>query len=217
MTELIVATETLLLALLTLLVLGLLRSHAEILRRLEGLVEPATIPPPAAAPEQRPAPEIVGTTPSGEVRQYAFPPGGADTLLAFLSGGCSTCAGLLERLRDDEPVVPQARLIVVAKDPAEESPRRLAAISGRVHVVMSSRAWSDYDVPGSPYFAHVDGATGRVVGGGSAPTWERVASLLAEALEDASGRSADTPARVTEALRAAGVEAGDPSLHPSRR
>jgi hypothetical protein len=86
------------------------------------------------------------------------------------------------------------------------------AVGTRNHVVMSSRAWQDYEVPGSPYFVHVDGATGTVAGEGSAPSWDRVASLLTGALEDA----ANTPARITGALRAAGIEEGHPSLRPGR-
>ena len=110
------------------------------------------------------------------------------------------------------PRAARGGIIVVTKDPAEERPRRFRAIASDTHVVMSSRAWRDYDVPGSPYFVHVNGASGAVVGEGSAPSWDRVADLVAGAIEDA----ADTPARVTEALRAAGIDEGHPSLHPSR-
>ena len=44
-----------------------------------------------------------------------------------------------------------------------------------IKAVLSSAAWDDYDVPGSPYFVLVDGAEGRVVGAGSALRWGAVA------------------------------------------
>src|SRR5262249_38949606 len=181
--DLIVGAETLLLCLLGLLVLGLLRSHAEILRRLETLSDPTAGLPAPKTVAARPAPAIAGVTPSNEVRSYTLQSGGEDTLLAFLSSGCSTCGPLLDDLEAGDPMLGRMRLIVVAKDPSEERPRRFRAAGARNHVVMSSRAWQDYDVPGSPYFVHVDGATGTVVGEGSAPSWDRVATLLAGALE----------------------------------
>jgi hypothetical protein len=204
--DLVVGVETVLLCLLGLLVLGLLRSHAEILRRLG----PDSIPAPKPV-TARPAPAISGVTPTNEARSYALA-SGRDTLLAFLSSGCSTCGVLLDALERGQPALGDLRLIVVAKDPAEERPRLFRSIAARTHVVMSSRAWQEYDVPGSPYFVHVDGASGDIVGEGSAPSWDRVADLVAGALEDA----ADTPARVTGELQAAGIDRGHPSLHPSR-
>lgn len=207
MIDLVVAVETILLCLLGLLVLGLLRSHAEILRRLEPA---STIPAPKPV-AARPAPAIDGVTPTNEARSYTLQ-SEQDTLLAFLSSGCSSCGTLLDALERGEAVIGEMRLIVVAKDPVEERARRFRPLAAGTHVVMSSRAWSDYDVPGSPYFVHVDGASGSVVGEGSAPSWDRVADLIAGALE----HGADTPAHVTEALQAAGIEEGHPSLHPSR-
>jgi hypothetical protein len=57
-----------------------------------------------------------------------------------------------------------------------------------VPLLTSSRAWEDFEVPGSPYFVYVDG-TGRVVGEGSAATWPAVATLMGQAHDDAaSGR-----------------------------
>jgi hypothetical protein len=209
--DLIVGAETLLLCLLGLLVIGLLRSHAEILRRLETLSNPGTVPAPRTV-TARPAPAIAGVTPTNEARSYTLQTGGEDTLLAFLSSGCSTCGPMLDELETGAPEIGRMRLIVVAKDPSEERPRRFRSVASKTHVVMSSRGWHDYDVPGSPYFVHVDGTTGSIVGEGSAPSWDRVASLLTGALEDA----ADAPTRITEALQAAGIEEGHPSLHPGR-
>jgi len=210
--DLIVGAETLLLCLLGLLVLGLLRSHAEILRRLESVSDPTGGLPPPKTVTARPAPGIAGVTPSNEARSYTLQSGGQDTLLAFLSSGCSSCGPLLDDLESGTPLSGDLRLIVVAKDPSEERPKRFQAVGARNHIVMSSRAWRDYEVPGSPYFVHVDGTTGTVVGEGSAPSWDRVASLLSGALEEA----VETPERITDTLRSAGIEEGHPSLHPSR-
>src|SRR5690349_18169691 len=97
----LVSVETVLLVLLVVLVAGLLRSHAEILRRLGPEEGPAVAPPPArsrAPGELRPA-AVAGPTPSGDVVTLAFD-GAASrpTLLAFLTTGCSTCAGFWETL-----------------------------------------------------------------------------------------------------------------------
>ncbi|MFP5321843.1 MAG: TlpA family protein disulfide reductase [Acidimicrobiia bacterium] len=103
-------------ALLALLVVGLLRSHATILRALHeagidldpdadphrrshgvsvGVDEPrirtqAGVPGPAGASGQR-ATDLVGQTPAGGTRTVSVT-SGQPTLLAFLSTGCSTCA-----------------------------------------------------------------------------------------------------------------------------
>jgi len=75
----IVAAESLLLAVLTLFVVALLRSHAEILRRLEGLDPGDAVPRPETASGSRPAPDLAGATPSGGARQVAV---SGDLLLA---------------------------------------------------------------------------------------------------------------------------------------
>ena len=102
--------------------------------------------------------------------------------------------------------------------------------------MLSSAAWQHYDVPASPYFVLVDGSAERIIGAGSATTWEQIRGLLAQALGDAgiaastrrgrtrasdrtgtSGRtstSGQTRAlRADEALRAAGIAPGHPSLY----
>ncbi len=214
MIELILAVETVLLCLIGLLVLGLLRSHAEILRRLDGVGEAPSLPEPGSRAAGRRVAAIAGVTPGGDARSHSFRPGGPGTLLAFLSSGCSSCRTLIDELPDGNLGV--ERLIVVTKDPAEERPSVFRSVAGRAHVLMSSQAWRDFEVPGSPYFAYVDGASGTVVGEGSAPTWTRVGSLLRDAVSDAETAAADSPTRVTASLRAAGVEPGDPSLYPSR-
>ncbi len=216
MSEVLIATETVLLVLLSGLVLALLRSHAEILRRLEALGDGAAVPKPARRAGGTSAAPVAGTSPAGDALLLAFEPGGPESLLAFLSSGCASCRHLLETLPGAPRALPGIeRLIVVTKGAEEEIPARFRDVAAAGLVVMSSQAWERYSVPGSPYFVHVDGTTGTVVGEGSAPTWERVASLLGDASDDARG-GRDAPHRVDAELAEAGLEAGDPSLYPSR-
>jgi hypothetical protein len=85
---------------------------------------------------------------------------------------------------------------------------------------MSSGAWSDYMVPGSPYFVLVDGPSGRVVGEGSAGSWDKLRDLMGEALDDGkSTRSVNRAralaageAQVDSELQAAGIHPGHQSL-----
>jgi hypothetical protein len=76
---------------------------------------------------------------------------------------------------------------------------------------MSSTAWTDYNVPGSPYFVLVDGRIGRVRGEGTGATWEQVKNLLRQASDDADDSSRET--RIDRELQAHGIEPGDPSLY----
>ena len=201
MTALVVAL-TVAVLLLAVLVAGLLRSHAEILKALHDLgagleldrADPGPVPvtidgvrTPRA--EGAPAPEAIsGTTLDGEAAVVALS-GGTDTLLAFLSSGCTTCQAFWEAFATEVEVPGGARLVVVTKDLDEESPGALRSRApGTVPLLTSSRAWEDFEVPGSPYFVYVD-ATGRVVGEGSAATWPAVATLMGQAHDDAtSGR-----------------------------
>ena len=91
---------------------------------------------------------------------------------------------------------------------------------------MSTEAWLDYQVPGSPFFVLVDGATGRKVGQGVASQVGQLAELVRRAEHDrgtaGGGRgrgeaSLGGPAReaaADEVLAAAGILPGDPSLYP---
>jgi hypothetical protein len=82
-------------------------------------------------------------------------------------------------------MLPGARLVVVTKDAAFESPSRLRDLAPRhVPVVMSSAAWEHYRVEASPYFIYVDGPSGQVASEGSAVSWEQVRSLLRDAVAD---------------------------------
>jgi hypothetical protein len=211
----LVSVETVLLVLLVVLVAGLLRSHAEILRRLGPAEDagPEVIPPPAERGLRgQDAAAIAGTTPDGDAVALGFDGRAASpTLLAFLSTGCSVCADFWQAL--GERRLPGVQTVIVTHGQERERPRRLRELApAGVPVVMSSAAFADYGVPGSPYFVLVDGS---VRGEGSAPTWEALSSLVADALEDDRGGERRTE-RVDDILAAAGIGPGHPSLHPGR-
>ncbi len=73
----LVSVETVLLVLLVVLVAALLRSHAEILRRLgpddveRGAAGRGPDPPPGVRAET-PAPELAGVTPAGDAVKLSF-------------------------------------------------------------------------------------------------------------------------------------------------
>jgi hypothetical protein len=206
------------------LVAGLLRSHAEILKALhelgagleldrtepvgvtvEGVVKPRAAD--ATTPEA-----LLGSTLDGE--QVAIPlRGSRGTLLAFLSSGCTTCKGFWTAFGAGGLQVPAgARLVVVTRDLAEESPSKLAELApADVPVVASTLVWDGLDVPGSPYFVLVD-PSGRVVGEGSGSSWPQVADLLGQAHAD-GGSTAQRRSRDEAVLRSAGIEPGHPSLY----
>ena len=226
-------------ALLGVLVAGLLRSHAEILRSLHQLgvgLDPDTPPTIADADgvrlpsSARHAVDIAGETPMGDAVSIGVVEVSHPTLVAFLTSGCTTCAGFWSAFAQKRLRVPgAARLVAVTKGPEAESPARLSKFTApHVPVVMSSAAWDDYEVPVAPYFAYVDGPTGAIVGEGAAGTWEQLAGMLEQALVDAGlarggrrrSRGADRADDTDAELRRAGIEPGDPSLyhgaHPPR-
>ena len=208
------------------LVAGLLRSHAEILKALhdlgagleldrdsagpvpvtiEGVVPPRA--PGATAPDA-----ILGATLEGE--DVAIPlRGKRPVLLAFLSSGCTTCKEFWTAFAKGVPSVPAgARLLVVTRDLAEESPSVLRKLApADVPVIASTSLWDGLDVPGSPYFVLLDRA-GTVVGEGSGASWPQVADLLGQAHADA-GSTSQRKKRDDAALAAAGIDPGHPSLH----
>ena len=222
----VVIVEGVAIALLALLVAGLLRSHAEILRRLHQLgagilPDDSVVRPPgvggAARPQGAGAHDVSGVTLSDETAAIAVRTPEHDTVLAFLSSGCETCGRFWKAFGDPSlPVPGGARLLVVAKELGEESPARLAEVApADTPLVLSSRAWVDYRVPGAPYFVYVHGPTGRVVGEGTGGSWAQVAGLLGQALADA--RAADggagTDDHVERELLAAGIGPDHPSLY----
>jgi hypothetical protein len=214
----VIVIEAALLAVVVLFVVALLRSHAEILRRLAGLEGGAPAAAPAPVGSDRAPADLVGHTPAGDSVKLALGPGSPRTLLAFLSSGCAACEPLWLGLHDGSPAPPGTRLVVVTKGADRESPSRLAALAPAAQeVVMSNPAWEDFAVPVTPHFVLLDG-DGRIAGRGSAGSWQQILTLLQDATADsrrASGSSARA-ARAEEALAAAGVTDGHPSLYPSR-
>jgi hypothetical protein len=222
---------------LTVLVFGLLRTHAEILRTLDraglgldaagaGRVGPVPVAPPTSVGAAR---DVAGTIPGGGAVKIGVAGVDHPTLLAFLSSGCLTCKSFWEAFADPDLELPgvDTRLVIVGQDPIHDSESGLAALAPPgVRVVCSTEAWQTYEVPGSPYFILVDGSTSQIIGAGSASSWEQIRGLLDQAIGDAglarSRRSADTRPvvdlrpSVDEALRVAGIDPGHPSLYPKQ-
>lgn len=230
----LVSVETVLLVLLVVLVAGLLRSHAEIMRRLGPADERSSSVPqsPAVTRESVAAPELAGVTPAGDAVMLAFEGAGtAPTLLAFLTSGCGTCEAFWETL-GERRLPAGVRTVIVTHGPDRERPAKLRSLGpAGIPVVMSSQAWADYEIPGAPYFVMVDQA---ILGEGVATTWRALASLVSDAIEDQ--RDADRPGpgpgagagagaaagerraeRIDETFAAAGIGPGHPSLYPDRR
>ena len=238
----LVIVSTFVVLLLGILVAGLLRSHADILRSLHELgvgvgdpsaapaaAAPVTLAPPASSPALGAAPAVAGVTPTGDARAVAVDNSDDLTLLGFLSSGCTGCATFWDALQDPGrlQLPDRTRVVIVTKGPDREVPSEVRSrTTGRVPVVMSTDAWLDYQVPGSPFFVLVDGATGRKVGQGAASQVGQLAELVRRAEHDRSstgggrGRgegSLGGPAReaaADEVLAAAGILPGDPSLYP---
>jgi hypothetical protein len=227
----LLAVLTAAVAALAVLVVGLLRSHAEVLRRLHelgaGLYDEATGPPAHAAPRGEPAGtahDLAGVSPAGEAVAVGIVGAPRPTLLAFLSSGCATCAGFWEAFAGDimgDLPDRRTRLVVVTRGPEHESRSEVARLAPPgLTTVMSSAAFDDYGVPASPYVVLVDGPSGQVLGEGAAASWPQVANLLRQAVADqAAARRSEEPgtrgrdARVESDLVAAGIGQGHPSLY----
>ncbi len=217
--------------LLGLLVVGLLRSHADILRVLHDA--DLMVDPDRAATGQtstfkavdgvadpggstRSGTDIVGVTPDGESTAIGIVGVGHRTLLAFLSSGCLTCQHFWTTFADPTATAlpTDIRLVIVTHGSDQESPSKVAELApARVPIVMSSEAWDDFDAPVSPYFCLVE-SDGRVVGEGASADWQQVRDLMLRANADsatppparAGGPDADAE------LTRAGIGPGDARL-----
>ena len=235
----LVLIETVLLAVLTVLVAGLLRAYGTVLRRLHEIdsgttsgprqfdLQPTPVRRPVD-PEFGPAHDITGETLDGEIVSTRVAGAEHDTLLLFLSSGCVTCETFWAELGMPGAIqLPSGtRLLVVPQSAADESPDDLAEVApAGVDVVLSSDAWRDYEVPGSPHVVFVDGPSGRIRGEGTGQSLHQVAELLARATGEAgflTGSSTPKSARdqqqemsVDRELLAAGILPGDPRLYGS--
>ena len=238
MTVLIVL-ETVLLAVLTVLVAGLLRAYATVLRRLHALdgggtathgpqsfqLDATTLPAPAARESWTQGHDLAGTTVAGEVASTRVVGVEHDTVLLFLSSGCASCEAFWTELARPVAMPDNTRLVIVAQGPEIESPAALGELAaGHLDVLMSTDAWRDYEVPGSPHVVFVEGRTGRVRGEGTGQSWSQVAQMLARATGDLGlidarpraakpDRDAQVEAEVDRELMAAGIMPGDPRLY----
>lgn len=218
---------------LALLVIGLLRSQAEILRRLDSLgirLDDDESMAPIALTRDRfdsSQAEITGVTPSGEPLVVSLHVGTDPTLLAFLSTTCTSCAAFWEAFDSDSMVLHggRYRLIVVTLGPSEESPTRASNLArSGIDVVMSSDAWQAFEVPGAPYFAVIDPVSRIVVGEGSAADMPALTTFLGDAAGDRRWDSQNTvhggreerEGRIDHELRNSGIHPGDPRLHHNR-
>jgi hypothetical protein len=234
----LVILQTIVLGLLTVLVIGLLRSHGDVLRRLhelgaghpDGAAAPGPAPDPAADIAGRLAPgvappkaeltravDVAGVNPRGGAVSVGLAGAGRLTMLAFLSSGCSTCAGFWQALREGRRLVVSGRdvrVVVVTGAPEHEHPAAIGNLAGpELTVVMSGGAWADYAVPATPYFVLVDGERG-VIGEGSAAGWPQLAGLVERAVSDRGfvlveeGAAATGPAAGTATGPIAGTATG---------
>ena len=225
----LVAAQTVVLILMAVLIAGLLRSHAETLRRLpaepdeggqdlgDATPELQIVAPPEREQDEFPATDVAGATLAGDAVKVSLAPGAPHTLLAFLSSGCLTCANFWNALQPEvrEPLPGNARPIIVTKDTAFESPSKLRELApADVPLVMSSTAWDDYAVPVAPYFVYV-GPDGQVLGEGAAESWPQITSLFRDALLDLEEAR---PAQDRARPRARGTGAAPaPGRRPARR
>jgi hypothetical protein len=215
--------------LLAVLVVGLLRSHAEILRALHELgagLDPSASDLSAATARPRAlrdgvAPDITGVTPSGETITLAVSGVRHLTLVAFLSSTCLTCRGFWDTFGDAGIDLPgNARLVLVTKGPETERQQAIAGLApAHLHTVLSSAAWDEYGVPGAPFFTLIDGPSGAVIGEGTATTWDKVTMLMSQSLADAQREAGASPHRtsrdqVDDELQEAGIDPGHASLYP---
>lgn len=229
----IVVALAVVVALLGLLVVSLLRTQAEILRRLNNLgirldedesSAPMTL---RTHPSRTSTSDISGVNPKGEPVVKSLQIGDDPILLAFLSTTCTSCSEFWNALDSDSMVFHEARyrVLVVTLGPSEESPTRALKLSGAgVDVVMSSKAWEAFDVPGAPYFAVVDTVSQEVIGEGTAVDMSSLTTFLRDAAGDRrwdqskmrDRTDSDRERIIDDELRRAGLHPGDPRLHHDR-
>jgi hypothetical protein len=186
--------DTALLVLAIIYIVALLRSHADILRRLAVLEEGGGAQPSApSAPavgglEVLTSHEISGLTLAGDAVVLSFGAGSPVTLLAFLTSGCASCAPLWASMGEAPAFeTPAERIVIVTHDASRESPERVRGLApSGVEVVMASAAWEDYAVPASPHFVLTDGA-GGILGRGAALSWSQLLTMVDDARADAAG------------------------------
>jgi hypothetical protein len=156
---------------------------ADILRRLRPI--PTYTDHPTTTPH-----DIVGVAPDGTPCRIDVVEAAAPVLLLFLSAACLGCRDLWEGLHELHAGLDgAARLVVVTRDPGEESPEDITALAGDapatpgLELVMSTRAYRDYRVGGPPFLAVA--APDRVRTEGVAWGVEQTLQTALQALHDA--------------------------------
>jgi hypothetical protein len=221
----------------TVFVSALTASFSSLETRIDGLTAgtpielrrpSASVPTGVGGATGRPGRDLVGHDLAGNPLTAAVVGVEHFTLLAFLSSGCSTCGRFWKQLgTGDLPDLGiDTRLIVLAKGADAESMTALQSVASGVDVLLSTEAWQDYEVPGTPFFILVDGRSGAVRGEGTAMGWDEVRNLVALGRGDASivtgvstaamkpSSDAEREAVIDQLLMDAGVFPGDPSLYP---
>jgi hypothetical protein len=236
----VVAALTVTVGVLTLFVLGLLRSHGELMRRiadLEARPSPGSLAPGVVPRPDKIAQPVVpliegldtGLDPYrlvvGEVPEPYL-------LVAFLSTTCLSCLDIWRDIIDGRDEAARvvagdavASVMIVLKGREYENLGKASALAAEtpVPVVFSGTAWLELEVPGTPYFALIATADQRVVGAGSAQSWGQLRSLASDGMLEISfaakgssnGRDGyrSIIEREDEELRRAGIHPGHPSLH----
>lgn len=238
MTTAVVVGLVVVTALLAVLVAGLLRSHAEILKALHDLgvnLDPDDAGAHGAGvttglgnsiangvPGRRPPSDgvrvvdIDGESPAGAAVHVSVLGTRSPTLLAFLSSTCLTCRTFWAAFSEPGLDVPSdARLVIVTQGSEGESPSAVAELAPpHLTTVLSTNAWIAYDVPGAPYFVLVS-PDGDVLGEGAATTWDHVRGLLGRAQADALHLGQrDRELLVDETLGRAGIDPAHPTVRP---
>lgn len=222
----VVVIEGIVILLLALLVGGLLKSHAEILRQLHalGVNEDGSVAGSSAQPrprttgfEKAPASSLEGVGIGGDSLAVSLEHGHGNTLVAFLSSTCSSCQTFWRELSGEFDLpTPDTRTVIVTKGPQSESPLKVAELApANLPLVMSTETWDTFRVPMTPYFMLVNGE-GNVVGEGAASTWSHLLGLLRQSVADSSPVQMDTEGRehfTDIQLRSSGVAPGDESLY----
>jgi hypothetical protein len=242
----VVSALTVVVGVLTLFVLGLLRGYADLREQLAeiGEAQQATSPtsfstslPEGVVPAPETMPEsqlawIRGV--DSDLEPFDMPVNDLATpylLVAFLSTGCLTCLDIWRDMIDAGGAArtvtagpDAASVIIVLKGREHENLGKARALAAETAapVVFAAEAWTDLEVPGSPYFALVATAGGAVVGAGSAQSWEQLESLATDGMLELSisraprtgngGGYRSIIEREDTDLRRGGVLPGDPSL-----
>ncbi|MEX0699422.1 MAG: hypothetical protein WD354_06775 [Acidimicrobiia bacterium] len=222
----VVVIEAMVILLLGVLVAGLLRSHAEILRQLhslgaggdESVASPGGLRPRSTGFEKAPADVLAGIDIHGGALSVSLKQGRHDTLVAFLSSSCLSCQAFWKEFSGNfELPTPNTRTVIVTKGPASESPAKVSDLAPpKIPLLMSDDVWDTFRVPMTPYFLLVDGQA-RVIGEGAASNWKHLVGLLKQAASDARHpESLDTSGRAQFTdiqLSRSGIHPGDRSLY----